>query len=144
MQDKPPSDVALFGACLALTALFFTSCFGLARALEKCRPRPAGLTMCKANCKNLATALEMWASDHGGHYPPSLDALVYCNYLKTLPTCPAAGSDTYSATYGSRRKPDTFSFCCLGNNHARAYTGFSGSSDNYPRYKAELGLIDHP
>ena len=34
------------------------------------------LTACKSNCKNLATALEMYASDNGGRYPTNgiLDA----------------------------------------------------------------------
>ena len=105
------------------------------------------LTACKSNCKNLATALEMYASDHGGRYPLSGDfkvRLTSGNYLKVIPTCPAAGSDTYTSTFSSRQTPDSFTFYCVGNNHGKAYTGFAAASDNYPQYNAEQGLLDHP
>lgn len=100
------------------------------------------LTACKSNCKNLATALEMYSSDNGGRYPVTLAKLTQGNYLKIVPTCPAAGRATY--IYHGSSRPDTFRFACAGNNHARAYTGFTTSSNNFPRYDAERGLIDHP
>lgn len=34
------------------------------------------LTACKSNCKNIATALEMYAGDNGGHYPLRLQELI--------------------------------------------------------------------
>lgn len=46
--------------------------------------------------------------------------------------------------YQCTQTPDSFSFTCVGNNHARAYTGFSASSTNFPQYSAESGLLDHP
>lgn len=101
------------------------------------------LTACKSNCKNIATALEMYASDNGGHYPASLRELIPGNYLKELPTCPTAARMTYR-DYQSVQTPDSFSFTCVGNNHARSYTGFSTSSTNFPQYSAESGLLDHP
>ncbi len=100
------------------------------------------LTACKSNCKNIATALEMYSSDNAGRYPATLDKLIPGNYLKLIPTCPAAGRATY--VYHGSSEPDTFRFACAGNNHARAYTGFSTSSYNFPRYDVERGLIDHP
>jgi hypothetical protein len=102
------------------------------------------LTACKSNCKNLATALEMYASDFGGLYPQDMARLTSGNYLKSIPTCPAAGKDTYSATYRYRSKPDNFSFFCAGDNHEKAYSGFDRPSINFPKYNGELGLIDHP
>lgn len=105
------------------------------------------LTACKSNCKNVATALEMYASDNGGRYPATgqlAASLTAGNYLKLIPTCPAAGANTYSGTYAARTTPDAFSFNCAGNNHAKAYTGFSSASANYPQYDAEQGLLDHP
>lgn len=105
------------------------------------------LTACKSNCKNIATALEMYASDNGGRYPTtaSLDAkLTTGNYLKLIPTCPAAGSNTYSQTYKVTQTPDAFSYNCSGNNHGKAYTGFNLNASNYPQYDAEQGLLDHP
>jgi prepilin-type N-terminal cleavage/methylation domain-containing protein len=105
------------------------------------------LTACKSNCKNLATALEMYASDNGGRYPSTTNLaakLTSGNYLKLIPTCPAAGSNTYSAVYTARQTPDSFTFWCGGNNHSKAYSGFTAASDNYPQYNAEQGLLDHP
>lgn len=106
------------------------------------------LTACKSNCKNLATALEMYASDYGGRYPSSgttgMNLLTSGNYLKTVPTCPAAGSNTYQATFSSTQTPDSFSFYCAGNNHGKAYSGFAANAQNYPQYSAEQGLLDHP
>ena len=91
---------------------------------------------CKSNCKNIATALEMYASDNSGNYPRSLHRLTVGGYLKTIPTCPAASEATYT-NYRVSRNPDTFSFACVGNNHAGPY-------DNYPRYDAEESVTDHP
>lgn len=106
------------------------------------------LTACKSNCKNIATALEMYSSDNGGRYPAGTAnftaKLTGGNYLKQIPTCPAAGSDTYTGGYSSVQTPDSFSFYCNGNNHSKAYTGFSTVSVGFPQYSAESGLIDHP
>jgi len=105
------------------------------------------LTACKSNCKNIATALEMYSSDNGGRYPVTANftsLLTGGNYLKLIPTCPAAGSNTYGPVYSAQTTPDTFSFFCSGNNHAKAYTGFSTASVGFPQYSAEAGLLDHP
>jgi len=101
------------------------------------------LTACKSNCKNIATALEMYASDNDGRYPAKLQQLVPGNYLLKLPTCPQVNRMTYT-DYRCYQSPDSFSFTCVGNNHAKAYTGFSTSSTNFPQYSAECGLVDHP
>lgn len=121
----------------SLTGLFWSS--------PPCRlDRAQGqLTGCKSNCKNLAMALEMYASSAEGRYPRSLYRLTASGCLKTLPTCPAAGEMTYR-NYRMSMTPDAFSFSCCGNHHGRAYTGFGADSTNYPRYHAELGLLDHP
>jgi|EP01012_Entosiphon_sulcatum_P053536 prepilin-type N-terminal cleavage/methylation domain-containing protein len=110
------------------------------------------LTACKSNLKNIATALEMYASDFGGRYPnnATADQLTSGNYLKLIPTCPAAGKNTYSTSnggvgvYTSITTPDSFTMVCVGTNHAKAYTGYSVSSTNFPQYFAEVGLVDHP
>jgi len=109
---------------------------------NRCGHGSGQLTMCKSNCKNIATALEMYSSDNHGQYPATLEKLIPGNYLKVIPTCPAARRVTY--VYHRSNEPDSFRFACAGNNHARSYTGFSTSSNNYPRYSAEEGLNDHP
>ena len=105
------------------------------------------LTACKSNCKNIATALEMYASDNSGRYPTNgvfASQLTNGNYLKTIPTCPAVGSDTYDSPYNSTATPDGFSFYCSGNNHGKAYTGFAADATNYPQYDGDVGLLANP
>ncbi|MHB2018733.1 MAG: hypothetical protein ACYCW6_17430, partial [Candidatus Xenobia bacterium] len=65
------------------------------------------LADCEANEKTIGNALEMYSVDHGGRYPRRLGALVP-NYLKLLPTCPAAGHDSYSKSY--KAAADGYSF----------------------------------
>ncbi|MBT9588290.1 hypothetical protein IV102_33440 [bacterium] len=106
--------------------------------------RGNNLMACKSNCKNIGTALEMYAVDNAGQYPLNLAKLTARMYLKSIPTCPAASSDTYSRSYGCSQTPDAFSFSCSGNNHGKSYSGFSQDCSNFPQYTAEQGLIDHP
>jgi hypothetical protein len=89
---------------------------------------------CKSNLKNIATGLEMWASDHQGKYPERLSQLTP-DYLKTLPTCPAAGQDTYSAHY--KRRPAGFSVYCWGHHHKDMRV-----QRNRPAYNSEQGLVE--
>ena len=96
------------------------------------------LTACKSNEKNIATALEMYATDYAGKYPSDLKPLTTGNYLRLIPTCPAAGKDTYSESYQMQSSPDLFSFYCSGHNHGTLLPA------DYPRYTAEMGLIDRP
>ena len=121
--------VGFVGPAVILSNFMRTSCGGQ-------------LTACKSNCKNIATALEMYSSDNGGRYPVTLAKLTGGNYLKVIPTCPAAAKVTY--LYHGSSEPDSFRFACSGNNHSKAYSGFSTSSNNYPRYNSEEGLVDHP
>jgi len=76
---------------------------------------------CRANLKCISTALEMYASDHQQAYPCHLNELTP-QYLKTIPTCPWAGSETYSAGYDVCNDPANadgraYTLCCRGINH---------------------------
>lgn len=97
----------------------------------------AGYQACKANVKNLGTALEMYSTDYEGHYPPSLSQLTP-NYLKVIMQCPMAHKDTYSATYEVNSNPDRYTLHCQGDNHHEV-----GLQPNYPMYSSEQGLIEH-
>lgn len=101
------------------------------------RARTAGtLTACKSNLKNLGTALEMYGTDYSGRYPTSLSRITP-NYLKSIPTCPAASAETYSASYASASNPDSYTLCCRGSHH-------QGLPANFPQYNSNQGLIDQP
>ncbi|MBI3927180.1 MAG: hypothetical protein HY319_16710 [Armatimonadetes bacterium] len=97
------------------------------------------LTACKSNLKNLGTGCEMYSTDHGGLYPPALENLTP-NYLKTIPTCPAAGRDTYSGSYRvaerSASVADLYTMMCAGSHHSD-----SGIPADYPQYTAVQGLL---
>ena len=130
--------VVFLHLCAALAGFLGPAC----QVSCGCRLQQGPLTACKSNCKNIATALELYSSDNHGRYPATLAKLTEGNYLKLIPTCPGAGRVTY--VYHGSSQPDSFRFACAGNNHAKAYTGFSTSSNNFPRYSAENGLNDHP
>jgi hypothetical protein len=75
------------------------------------------LDRCRSNTMEIALALEMYASDSGGNYPPDLATLTRSGHLKAIPTCPAAGFDNYSETYHVSASPECFSFGCAGRHH---------------------------
>lgn len=114
---------------------------GLGVFLSGHRPATQGqLTACKSNLKNIATALEMYASDNQGRYPDSLSRLTP-EYLKKIPNCPAAQSDAYSSSYVRQlyqpdlHLVDEFTVCCKGDHHSKA-----GTAHNHPVYTSQTGL----
>lgn len=104
------------------------------------------LTTCATNCKNVATALEVYSVDYGGRYPhlsggAGLNQLVVHGNIGRIPTCPAAGSMTF-VNYNATQTPDAYSFYCQGMNHNQAYN--SATIGNYPQYSNESGLSLQP
>ena len=77
----------------------------------------AGLPVCRSNVHLVSIALEMYASDNGGHYPARLEKLVLDRHLTALPICPEAGFDNYSASYQVSDHPDGFTVGCRGRYH---------------------------
>ncbi|MCA9775796.1 MAG: DUF3352 domain-containing protein, partial [Candidatus Eremiobacteraeota bacterium] len=102
------------------------------------------LTACKSNLKNIGTAMEMYSTDYSGRYPDTMDLLTP-NYLKTIPDCPAAGKNTYSATLktgpnapgNDQHFQDYYYFFCEGHNH-------NETAANYPTYDGIQGLNEGP
>jgi hypothetical protein len=102
------------------------------------------LTACKSNLKNIGTAAEMYATEHQGHYPKSLDQLFQEGqdgnllYLRNELRCP---SDTH-AEYLYRMHPPpagaTFEIfevhCSAGPAHRLPY--------GQPGYNSEQGLTE--
>lgn len=116
------------------------------------RARAQGqLTSCKSNLKNIATALEMYSTDHNGQYPKPGDwssnnsvnrraasGGLLGAYLKQIPTCAGSGSSNYM--YTSTHNPDTYTLWCSGAWHNAAGV----TATNYPEYDAYIGLIEQP
>lgn len=107
-----------------------------------------GFLQCQSNCKNIGTALEMYATDNDGKYPDSMD-MVVPTYLNELPVCMAQGMSPevrahYRKQYGLTLwdyaykvsdNHDSYTFYCSGNNH-QAF----GVGPNYPQYDCNTGL----
>jgi hypothetical protein len=103
--------------------------------------RQGSCTVCFSNLKNIGTALEMYSSDNGGLYAPSLAQLTP-RYIAEIPLCPCAGKlwekgrDSYSAAYLTSDDHRTFTVYCRGANH-RVIT----MPDDFPQYDSKSGLI---
>lgn len=120
------------GALLIFSGLFAMI---LVPNVVRARAGRGDFTPCTGNLKNLATALEMFASDHCGRFPTELRGLTP-GYLRTIPTCPAAGRDTYSEGFASARLPrKACTVFCRGRNHAAG-----GLEENFPQYDSVRGL----
>lgn len=118
------------------TVLAIIIALGVVIAPNFLRARSQGtLTACKSNLKNIGTALEMYSSDHGGRYPEKLSEITP-EYLKTIPTCPVAGKDTYSPSYRSTTAPDYYLVFCSGSYHQ------GSCPPNFPQYDSVQGLCE--
>lgn len=56
------------------------------------------LAECNLNLREINTWAHIYSTDHAGNFPPSV-AHIVPTYLDQIPICPAAGSDTYSASF---------------------------------------------
>lgn len=101
------------------------------------------LKLCEVNLKNLALALELYAEDSSGNFPPdesSVAGALAPTYLQKMPICPSSGRG-----YRFELGPDApsneaglekyYIIICQGHNHAKAEC-----PPNYPRYSIDQGL----
>ena len=104
---------------------------------ECCDP----LRLCKSNLKHIATGVEIYSSDWGGAFPPSTANLTP-NYLRTVPTCPAAGADTYSEHVqvdNRSLEQGSYLIYCAGDHHSDV-----GVPADYPLYDSVVGWVERP
>ena len=97
------------------------------------------VTMCRSNLSDFSGALESYASEHSGQYPPSFAALTP-KYLKSARLCPAAQKDTYSASYRvwhSDDKSAQYEVYCQGRHHAEI-----GIPADHPALSRSGGIVD--
>lgn len=106
---------------------------------------PDDLRRCQSNLQSLGIALDRYAEDHFARFPNRagsqltrqdcarmFNESLVPRYLPRVPTCPAAGRDTYSEGYWpSSGSPDGsgegFVLRCRGRNHVAA-----GAPSNFP------------
>ncbi len=97
---------------------------------------------CKANQKAIGTAMDMYATDWSGHYPPLGKAQLTPRYLDWIPECPVAGTDTYAleqgveATYNTQSYQDYYFIRCVADNHSD-----EGLPAGYPQYHGIAGVM---
>ena len=92
------------------------------------------LQSCRSNLSIIATAARMYARDNHGQYPKTLEKMAEMKYLDEIPTCPAAGSQTYT-DLETNNKPAAVTISCVGGHHRKLFTG-SGSPDKFPYYSS--------
>lgn len=91
-------------------------------------------TQCQSNARNIATALEMYYTDHG-KFPDSLSRLSP-EYMRSVPKCAAANMDTYSDSYVTNDDRTANFFFCKGEYHKDM-----GVPANFPRNDSREGLL---
>lgn len=144
-EEEGGSGGEMFLVLLAVGGFLALAAFLVIPMFFGSRHRQGPLTACKSNLKNLGTAMEMYSTDWSGRYPQNPAVQLVPNYLKTLPECPAAGTDTYSstfelgpkATYNTRSFEDYYFVYCRGNHHSNV-----GIPVNYPQYNGMMGLVE--
>jgi serine/threonine protein kinase len=117
---------------------------GFMRAKESGR-----LAACESNIKNLATALEMYATDYE-LYPDSLEKLVEGTnggqYMKYIPECPNKKQSITGKIFPPKIKPPkyeyivsedhkNFTIWCLASHKG------AGQKEGYPQYDPGHGII---
>lgn len=128
------SVLQLFVAFAAMLAAIMVPNFIRARAQSQ-------LSVCKGNLKNIATALELWATDNDGAYPENLQQLVP-TYLRSVPQCPTTQRNTYTYQVTGHDKldrPNSYEVFCEGEWHIHITR-----APNYPRYTSQEGLTITP
>ena len=85
---------------------------------------------CQTNLQVIATSARMYAKDHKGQFPKSLDEMVQQKYLPEIPNCPAVGSNTYT-DYQVSTKPRALTVSCVGGHHVDFYRSV-GDPQKFP------------
>lgn len=141
--QPPGSDNKKQGNSIGFIIIALVVLIGLAAFILPNFNRPGNRSgqfyACQSNMKNIGAALEMYSVDNAGRYPHSMTQLTP-NYLKTIPSCPAANTEmVYVNSYTMSTSPDLFTFYCMGHFHAA-----NKVPPNYPQYNALKGLLVRP
>ena len=110
------------------------------------------LAACESNLKNIATAIEMYASDNEFYYPPSLDYLTMnhsgTHYIRSLPGCPGPADVWRAFSFGDKLKRynyipsdnyDNFTLTCPCSE-VHIETGTVSSKGCWPQYTPGEGI----
>ena len=96
---------------------------------------------CRANLKNIATALEMYATDNQGLYPPTMDRL-YPAYLIKAPYCDSNRARTYDYRPLANQEKPGFLVSCAGQHQFYGpFLIYDHIGLGYPQFNSFSGLI---
>ncbi len=136
-----PTIIELFIILAIITALGLSLLPGF-----QCADASQHHSICLSNLRNIAAALEMYAEDNEGHYPPSLDYLTrnYKDgpYMMKLPVC-AHHQSSYGYNFNSG--PDNFTIWCAKPESHRTYRFYTydlmPEGECWPQYSPGEGII---
>ena len=92
------------------------------------------LSRCVANVNYLADQVA-WYRQKNGRFPTTLEEAA----MRSVPLCPEAEMDTYSAGYVVSEKE--FTICCKGDFHHRHFYDAPQARADYPCYSSSRGQI---
>lgn len=117
---------------LTVAALGMLASWPLARESEAV----AAYLACRHHVEDIANAAQVYAeTGHDGALPGETAEMVPL-YLNAIPTCPTAGTDTYSFSYRRSTDQHSMTVLCSGEHHR---LGFQSVRD-YPRFSSREGL----
>jgi prepilin-type N-terminal cleavage/methylation domain-containing protein len=97
------------------------------------RARAQGMmSSCQSNIRNVAAAVESYATDNGGRYPSVINRITP-EYTTKLPPCPSC-KVSYSYTF--TQVPDSYTIWCGG---AEAHTVID-VRQGFPQYDSQQGM----
>lgn len=111
-----PADRPLFASDRGLVLPVGTRRHSVARSSAPLDPQAE---QCVINLKSLGTAVEIYAAQNRERLPDHLSSLLP-SVMTVMPTCPAAGRDTYSATYQKSQDALAYTIACGGRHHQAA------------------------
>jgi len=101
-------------------------------------PKTEPLELWCKNLKNIATGLEMYAADHIGRYPTTLNELVP-KYMTRIPRGPA-GEDYFYTAFRNKQPQDKYDIMkfvvACPDEHKPGEAG-------YPRFESDQGIVFH-
>jgi len=93
------------------------------------------LSACETNLRNMASALEVYSTEHERHFPADLTAIAP-TYIQSIPTCPSAGSGRpYIEGFQSASAPSSYTLRCRGAYHVDL-----GLAEDAPSFQYGTGL----
>ncbi len=129
-EAKPPKEQVNWPAVVAV-ALLLVACISYAVASFLRSRAESQLAGCTSNVAQIVAASNMYARDHNGKYPKSLDQLVG-TYMVESPVCPTAGTNTYGDL---KFTSSGVSVSCSGGYHRKLFQG-AGDPEHWPSMEA--------